>query len=92
MKEYKYQDEGFWINGSGGCELTVSDRVNTVSITLNRSGPSVYRVETVKGGWWWYTNTIEESADRACRELIEHRTAASTEDACKAIGKFMDNL
>ena len=52
MKEYKYQDETFQVDDSGGCEIKVSDRVHTISITPNKDGPSGYKVSTIKGGWW----------------------------------------
>ena len=57
----------------GLAKLKVSDKANTLSITLNSTGSSVYKVSTVKGGWWWHTNTVEESIERACRELVDHR-------------------
>ncbi len=92
MKEYKYQDETFQVDDSGGCEIKVSDRVHTISITPNKDGPSGYKVSTIKGGWWWHTNSVQESVDRACRELIESRTAISPEDACKALSEFVQDL
>ena len=49
MKEYKYQGETFQVDDSGGCEIKVSDGQNTISITPNNDGPSVYKVSTVKG-------------------------------------------
>ena len=75
-KEYKYNDEQFYIEDTDACEIKVSDDKYTLSITLNTNGSSVYRVSTVKGGWWWHTNSVEESIDRACRELIAYRTRA----------------
>ena len=92
MKEFKYEGETFQVDDSGGCEIEVSDKVNTISITPNSGGPSVYRVSTVKGSWWWHTNSVQESVDKACRELIESRTAVTPEDACKALNEFVESL
>lgn len=92
MKEYKYQGETFYVDDSGSCEIKVSDKVNTISITPNSDGPSVYKVSTVKGGWWWHTNSVKESVDRACRDLLESRNATTPEEACKALGEFVASL
>ena len=91
-KEYKYQGETFQVEDLDGHEVTVSNGLNILSITLNKGGPSLYRVSTVKGGWWWHTNTSEESINRACRELIEHRQSISPEEAYKALSDFVDDL
>lgn len=92
MKEYEFQGETFQVDASGGCEMKVSDKENTITISLNNGGPSVYKVSTVKGGWWWHTNTVEESLNRACRELLESRKAIAPEDACKALTDFVEAL
>ena len=92
MKEYKYEGETFQVEDLDGSEVKVSDGLNTVSITFNKGGPSLYRVSTIKGGWWWHTNTPEESLNRACRELIEHRKSISPEEALKGLSEFVDNL
>ena len=92
MKDYKYEGEIFQVDDSVGCEIKVSDGVNTISITRNNGGPSVYRVSTVKGGWWWHTNSVPESVDRACLELIQSRKAITPEEACKALSEFVKNL
>ena len=92
MKEYEYKGETFYIADSGSCEIKVSDKANTISITPNNAGASVYRVSTVRGGWWWHTNSVKESVDRACRELLESRSATTPEEACKALGEFVDTL
>ncbi len=91
-KEYKYEGDTFQVEDSDGREVTVSDGMNTLTITLNKGGPSLYRVSTVKGSWWWHTNTPEESINRACRELIEHRKSISPEEAYKALSDFVDEL
>ena len=92
MNEYKHKGESFLVEDTKACEIKVSDRVNTVSVTLNSGGASVYRVSTVKGGWWWHTNTVQESIERACRELIDHRNATSSEEACEDLHKFVESL
>ena len=92
MKEYVYRGEWFEIEDTDACELKVSDKVNTVTITLNSGGPSVYRVSTVKGGWWWHTNTVEESVRRACQELVEARKAIPPKVACGDLHKFAEDL
>ena len=92
MKEYKFKGESFFVEDTNACEVKVSDKANTISITLNSGGPSVYRVSTVKGGWWWHTNTVDESIQRACRELIEHRSTTPPEKACKDLHTFVDSL
>ena len=92
MKEYKYKSEWFLIEDTNACEIKVSDKVNTVSVTLNSGGPSMYKVYSVKGGWWWHTNTVQESIARACRELIDHRSTPSSEVACEDLHKFVESL
>ena len=92
MKEYKYNGESFVIEDTTACEIKVSDKANTVLVTPNSGGPSVFRVSTVKGGWWWHTNTVQESIARACRELIDHRSATSEEVACEDLHKFVESL
>ena len=92
MKECVYQGERFEVEDTDACELKVSDKVNTVTITLNRGGPSVYRVSTVKGGWWWHTNTVEESVRRACQELVDARRVIPPEVACGDLHKFAEDL
>ena len=92
MKEYKYKNETFKLEAADSCEIKVSDKVNTISITPNTGGPSVYRVSTVKGSWWWHTNSVEESINRACQELVESRKAISPDEACKALSEFVNNL
>ena len=52
----------------------------------------MYKVSTAKGGWWWHTNTVEESVARACRELIEYRSSISKEAACEALHKYVEDL
>ena len=49
MKEYVYNGEAFVIEDTNACELKVSDKVNTVTITLNSGGSSVYRVSHSQG-------------------------------------------
>ena len=93
MKEYKYSNgEVFQVDYADECEIKVTDGKNILSITLNTEGASTYRVSTVKGGWWWYTNTVEESVNRACRELIDSRSATSSDEACRAMQDFVDQL
>ena len=92
MKEYKYEGATFLIEDTDACEIKVSDKTNSVSVTLNSGGPSVYRVSTAKGGWWWHTNTVEESVARACREPIEYRSSISKEAACEALHKYVEDL
>ena len=91
-KAYKYEGETFQVEDLAGREVTVSDGMNTLTITLNEGGPSLYRVSTVKGGWWWHTNTPEESINRACRELIEHKKSISPEEAYKVLSDFVDEI
>ena len=92
QKKYEYQGETFSIEDTDNCEIKVSDGFNVLSITPNSGGPSVYRVSTVKGGWWWHTNTVEESIDRACRDLIESRKDVTSEEACKALHEYVRGL
>ena len=92
MKEYKYNGEIFSVEDTKACEIRVSDKVSTVSITLNESDASVYKVSTVKGGWWWHTNSVEQSIERACRALIDHRKATPSEAACEALHKFVEAI
>lgn len=91
-KKYLYQGETFQVEDTNNCEIKVSDGVSTLSITPNSGGPSVYRVSTVKGGWWWHTNTVSESIDRACRDLIENRESTTPEEACKDMHEFVKAL
>ncbi len=92
MKEYVYNGERFEIEDTDACAFKVSDKVNTVTITLNSGGPSVYRVSTVKGGWWWHTHTVEESVRQACQELAKARKAIPPEVACGDLHVFVENL
>ena len=92
MKEYKFNGEPFLIEDTKACEIKVTDKQNTVSITLNSGGPSAYKVSTIKGGWWWHTNSVQESITRACRELIQYRSATSPEEACENLHKFVEDL
>ena len=92
MKDYEYKGETFHVDGSSGCEIKVSNKLNTISIALNTGGPSVYKVSTVKGGWWWHTNSVKESINRACLELVEARMAITPEAACNALSEFVKSL
>ena len=92
MKDYKYKGETFQVDATGGCEIKVSDNKHSITISLNNGGPSVYKVSTVKGGWWWHTNTVEESLNQACRELLKSRKAITQEEACKALTEFVGTL
>ena len=92
MAKYEFRGEIFQIDDSGNCEIKVSDGVNTVSITLNSGGPTVYKVSTVKAGWWWHHDSLEDAVTRACRELIKARTDVSSDDACKEMSEFVDSL
>ena len=92
MPDYPYQGEKFQVDESDSCEIKVSDGVHTLSITPNGSGPSVYKVSTVKGGWWWHTNTVKESVDRACRDLIDSRRVPTPEEACEELSEFVKSL
>ena len=92
MKEYKFSGETFQIDNTDECETKVSDGKNTLLITLNTGGPSTYKVSTVKGGWWWHTNTVEESVNRACQDLIDSRAATPPVDACQAMQEFVEKL
>lgn len=92
MKEYEYAGEKFSLEDVGGCGINVTDGLNTVSITLNNSDVSVFKVSTVNGGWWWHTNSAKESVDRACRVLIDHRMAAPKDTARKELRDFVEDL
>ena len=92
MKEHKYDGETFFIEDTDACEIKVSDKTNSVSVSLNSGGPTVYKVSTVKGGWWWHTNTVEESVARACRELIDYRNSISNDVACDALHKYVESI
>ena len=96
MADYPYPypngDEKFQVDESDSCEIKVSDGVHTLSITPNSTGPSVYKVSTVKGGWWWHTNTVRESVDRACQDLIDSRKVPTPEEACKDMSEFVESL
>ncbi len=61
MAEYEYQAETFLVEALDNCEIKVSDGINNESITLNSGGPTVYKVSTVKGGWWWHHDTVEDA-------------------------------
>ena len=52
----------------------------------------MYRVSIVKGGWWWHTDTVEDSINRACQELIKGRKAIPPEVACDDLRKFVESL
>ena len=91
-KKYQYQGETFQVEDTDNCEIKVSDGVTVLSITPNTGGPSIYRVSTVKGGWWWHTNTVEESINRACLDLIESRKSTKPEEACDALHNYVKNL
>lgn len=92
MAKYEYQGETFELAESDDCEIKVSDGTNTVSITLNRGGPTVYKVSTVKGGWWWHHDSMQDAVNRACLELGKARTDVSPDDACKEMSEFVANL
>ena len=92
MPEYEYLGDTFQIIDSDNCEITVSDGTNTVSITLNRGGPTVYKVSTVKAGWWWHHDSVEDAVKRACQELVKARTDVNSDDACKELSEFVANL
>ena len=92
MAKYEFQGETFQIDDTGDCEVKVSDNVNSVSITLNSGGPTVYKVSTVKAGWWWHHDSMEDAVNRACRELIKARSDISPDDACKEMSEFVANL
>ena len=92
MRKYNYKGESFLVEDAKTCEIKISDKVNTVSVTLNSGGSSVYKVSTVKGNWWWHTNTVQESIERACRELIDFRSTISSEVACEDLYKFVESL
>ena len=91
-RKYEYQGKTFQVEDTENCEIKVSDGKHTLSITPNSDGPSVYRVSTVRGGWWWHTNTVEESINRACRDLIDSREAVKPEDACEALHDYVKSL
>ena len=91
-KKYEYMGETFQVEDTDNCEIRVSDRVHTLSITPNIGGPSVYRVSTVKGGWWWHTNTVKDSIDRACRDIVESRESTKPDEACEALHKYVKDL
>ena len=91
-KKYEYRGETFYIEDTDKCEIKVSDGVNVLSITPNAAGSSVYRVSTVKGGWWWHTNTVKESVERACRDLLESRKGITPEEACEDLHEYVKGL
>lgn len=92
MAKFEYQGEIFQIDDSGDCEIKVSDGTSTVSITLNSGGPTVYKVSTVKAGWWWHHDSLDDAVARACRELVKARTDISPDHACKEMSEFVANL
>ena len=92
MAKFEYQGETFQVDATDTCEIKVSDGTNNVSITLNNGGPTVYKVSTVKGGWWWHLDTLESSVNRACQELVKARADINSDDACKSMSEFVDNL
>lgn len=92
MKEYGYKGEVFYVEDTNACEIKVSDKVNSVSITPNPTDASVYRVSTVAGGWWWHTNTVEQSVQKACSVLIDHREKTSSQTACEELHEFVESL
>ena len=92
MAKYEYQGEPFKIVDTGNCEIKVSDDINTVSVTLNSGGPTVYKVSTVKAGWWWHHDSLKEAVIRACRELVKAKTDVGPDDACKEMSEFVDGL
>ena len=89
MAAYKYQDETFEVDNADSCEIKVSDGTNTVSITTEVVG---YRVHAVAGNWGWNISNVAQAVDKACQELIDSRTRASREDACKQLLEFVDSL
>ena len=92
MAKYEYLGETFQIADSDNCEIKVSDGTNTVSITLNSGGPTVYKVSTVKAGWWWHHDSVEDAVRRACQELVKARAGVNREDACKEMSEFVASL
>lgn len=92
MAKYEYQGQTFQVDATDTCKIEVSDGANVVSITLNSGGPTVYKVSTVKGGWWWHHDTVEDSVERACRELVKARADINSDDACKSLLEFVENL
>ncbi len=92
MAKYEYQGQTFQVDVADTCKIEVSDGANVVSITLNSGGPTVYKVSTVKGGWWWHHDTVEDSVKRACQELVKARADINSDDACKSMLEFVENL
>ena len=71
--------ESFLVEGIDNCEIKVSD---AVLITLNSGGPTVYKVSTVKGGWWWH-HDVEDAVKRACQELLKAQTPIQMTRRCQ---------
>lgn len=91
---YIYSGEKFQVDDSADCEVKVTNGINTVLITYNNTGSSVYRVSLMGTDTWWALNTPEESVVQACRGLAKYRakTSNSPEDACKALHEFVEQL
>lgn len=89
MAEYTYRDETFEVDKRDSCAIKVSDGTNTVSITTEAVG---YRVHAVGRNWGWNITDVAAAVNKACQELIDSRTRASREDACKELSEFVDRL
>ena len=92
MEEYKNKGEVFYVEDTNACEIKVSDKVNTVSITPNPTTLVCTESRRLQVVGWWHTNTVEESVQKACSVLIDHREKTSSQAACEELHKFVETL
>lgn len=89
MAEYKYQGETFEVDSSDNCEVKVSDGLNTVRVVVNGGG---YQFRSPTGVSGLITDTVQDSVESACRELVRMKSLLSRDYACKELSEFVHKL
>ena len=99
MKTYKYNGETFQITQDADCNLVVSDKGNTVLVTVGHSKSGYGNTATYEvylpnntSEVSFKSTEIEKAVNEACALLAKYRTEFTQEELGKSLSEFYDNL
>ena len=99
MKAYTHSGETFQITQDADSNLVVSDKGNTVLVTIGHSksgygNTAIYEVYLPNNTSEvsFKSTEIDKAVDQACALLVKYRTTFTQEELGKSLSDFYDNL
>ena len=88
-KVFKFDGEEFEVSEPKGCQIEVVGKGLTGKITIHEK-TGMYRESLM--GWGSEQPSLDAALTQVCRHILDRASKESTEDLCKGMDQFYENL